>query len=428
LTPTGPPRYVAVNAATGAPGRGCTDSRPARFDPGSPGFPSSFQEDDVQFSLTDEQRMIQETAREFADNEIAPAADRHDREGKFPLEIVRKLGKMGFLGMLVPEHYGGTQAGNLSLVLALEEINRVCASTGVTMSVQNSLVNAPVVHWGSEELKRKFLPKLATGEFLGAYALSEPGSGSDAAGLVTSAVRDGNDYVLNGTKNFITSGAEADVTIVMARTDTSHKTRGITAFMVERTTKGYVVGKKEDKLGLRASSTVQLIFEDARVPASHVLGEVGSGFKIAMHTLDGGRIGIAAQAVGIARACLDASIKYAGEREAFDQPIGKFQAVQFKIANMATRLEAARLLVYNAARLKDEGKSHGMEAAMAKLFASETANDAARDAVQIHGGAGYLEDFPVERYFRDARITEIYEGTSEIQRIVIARHMLKNLQ
>ncbi len=196
----------------------------------------------MQFSLTDEQRMIQETAREFADNEIAPAADRHDREGKFPLEIVRKLGKMGFLGMLVPEHYGGTQAGNLSLVLALEEINRVCASTGVTMSVQNSLVNAPVVHWGSEELKRKFLPKLATGEFLGAYALSEPGSGSDAAGLVTSAVRDGNDYVLNGTKNFITSGAEADVTIVMARTDTSHKTRGITAFLIERTTKGYVVG------------------------------------------------------------------------------------------------------------------------------------------------------------------------------------------
>jgi len=382
----------------------------------------------VQFTLTDEQRMIQETARDFANNEIAPVADRHNREGKFPLEIVKKLGKMGFLGMSVSDAYGGTGAGNLALVLALEEINRACASTGVTMSVQNSLVNAPIQHWGSEELKRKFLPKLATGEHLGAYALSEPGSGSDAAGLVTSAVKDGNDYVLNGTKNFITTGAEADVVVVMARTDTSHKTRGITAFVIETGSKGFTVGKKEDKLGLRASSTVQLILEDMRVPASHVLGEVGSGFKIAMHTLDGGRIGIAAQSVGIAQACLEASIKYAGEREAFNQPIGKFQAVQFKIANMATRVEAARLLVYNAARLKDEGKPHGMEAAMAKLFASEAANDAARDAVQIHGGAGYLEDFPVERFFRDARITEIYEGTSEIQRIVIARHVLKNLQ
>ncbi len=379
------------------------------------------------FTLTDEQRMIQETAREFADREIAPVADRHNREGKFPLEIVKKLGKMGFLGMAVPEQYGGTAAGNLSLVMALEEINRVCASTGVTMSVQNSLVNAPLLHWGSEELKNKYLPKLATGEHLGAYALSEPGSGSDAAGLVTSAVRDGDEFVLNGTKNFITTGAEADVVLLMARTDASHKTRGITAFIVDARTPGYAVGKKEEKLGLRASSTVQLIFEDARVPASNVLGEVGQGFKIAMHTLDGGRIGIAAQGVGIAQACLDASIKYAGEREAFDQLIGKFQAVQFKIADMAMRIEAARLLVYNAARLKDEGKPHGKEAAMAKLFASETANSAAREAVQIHGGAGYLEDFPVERYFRDARITEIYEGTSEIQRIVIARHVLKNL-
>jgi butyryl-CoA dehydrogenase len=381
----------------------------------------------VQFTLTDEQRMIQETARDFADNEIAPVADRHNRESKFPLEIVKKMGQMGFLGMSVPDEYGGTGAGNLALVVALEEINRVCASTGVTMSVQNSLVNAPLLHWGSDEIKRKFLPKLASGEHLGAYALSEPGSGSDAAGLVTSAVKDGSDYVLTGTKNFITTGAEADVVLVLARTDTSHKTRGITAFVVETGTKGFTVGKKEDKLGLRASSTVQLLLDEVRVPASHVLGEIGSGFKIAMHTLDGGRIGIAAQAVGIAQACLDASIKYAGEREAFDQPIGKFQAIQFKLANMATRLEAARLLVYNAARLKDEGKPHAKEAAMAKLFGSETANDAAREAVQIHGGAGYLEDFPVERYFRDARITEIYEGTSEIQRIVIARHVLKNL-
>jgi butyryl-CoA dehydrogenase len=381
----------------------------------------------VQFTLTEEQRLIQQTAREFADNEVAPVADRHDREAKFPLELVKKLGRMGFLGMLIPEAYGGTAAGNLCLVLALEELNRVCASTGVTVSVHNSLVSAPIVHWGSEEIKRKYLPKLATGELLSAYALSEPGSGSDAAGLVTSAVRDGNDYVLNGTKNFITTGAEADVAIVMARTDPSHKTRGITAFVLERDMKGYVVGKKEDKLGLRASSTVQLVFEDLRVPATQILGGEGMGFKIAMHTLDGGRIGIAAQAVGIAQACLNASIKYAEEREAFEQPIGKFQAIQWKLADMATRIEAARFLVYNAARLKDAGQPHGKEAAMAKLFASETANDAARDAVQIHGGAGYLEDFPVERHFRDARITEIYEGTSEIQRLVIARHLLKNL-
>jgi butyryl-CoA dehydrogenase len=382
----------------------------------------------VQYPLTEEQRLIQQTAREFADSVIAPAADRHNREGKFPREIVKELGRMGFLGMLVPEAYGGSAAGNFALVLALEEVNRACASTGVTMSVQSSLVTAPIVHWASEDLKKRYLPKLASGEFLGAYALSEPGSGSDAASLVTSAVRDGNDFVLNGTKNFITTGLEADVVIAMVRTDTSHKTRGISAFIIETASKGFSVGKKEDKLGLRASSTVQLVFEDLRVPASNMLGELGGGFKIAMHTLDGGRIGIAAQAVGIAQACLDASIKYAEEREAFDQQIGKFQAVQWKIADMAMRIEAARLLVYNAARLKDEKKPHGKEAAMAKLFSSETANWAAREAVQIHGGAGYLEDFPVERYMRDARITEIYEGTSEIQRLVIARSVLNNLK
>jgi alkylation response protein AidB-like acyl-CoA dehydrogenase len=382
----------------------------------------------VQFPLTDEQRLIQNTAREFADSEIAPVADQHNREGKFPAALVKRMGELGFLGMLVPEAYGGSGIGNFGLVVALEEVNRVCASTGVTMSVQNSLVCAPVVHWGSEAIKKKYLPKLASGEALGAYALSEPGSGSDAAALVTSAVKDGDSYVLNGTKNFITSGAEADFVIAMVRTDPAHKTRGITAFVVESDWKGFHVGKKEDKMGLRSSSTVQIVFEDLRVPASNILGELGSGFKIAMHTLDGGRIGIAAQAVGIAQACLDASIKYAEEREAFDQQIGKFQAIQFKLANMATKLEAARLLVYNAARLKDEGSPHGKEAAMAKLFASEMSNEAAREAVQIHGGAGYLEDFPVERYFRDARITEIYEGTSEIQRIVIARHLLKNLR
>ncbi len=245
---------------------------------------------------------------------------------------------------------------------------------------------------------------------------------------MTSAVRDGNEFVLNGTKNFITTGLEADVVLAMVRTDPSHKTRGISAFVIEAASKGFSVGKKEDKLGLRASSTTQLVFEDLRVPAANMLGDLGGGFKIAMHTLDGGRIGIAAQAVGIAQACLDASVKYAEEREAFGQQIGKFQAMQWKIADMATHIEAARLLVYNAARLKDEKQPHGKEAAMAKLFASQIANQAAREAVQIHGGAGYLEDFPVERYMRDARITEIYEGTSEIQRLVIARSVLHNLK
>jgi butyryl-CoA dehydrogenase len=382
----------------------------------------------VQFNLTEEQQMIQQTAREFADNEIAPVAEQNNREGKFPKAIVDKLAGLGFLGMLIPEEYNGTGLGNFCLVLALEEVNRVCASTGVTMSVHNSLCTSPIVHWANDDLKKKYLPRLATGELLGAYALSEPDSGSDAASLTASAVKDGNDYILNGTKNFITTGAEADTFIVFARTDASHKTRGITAFIVDADTKGFTVGRKEDKLGLRASSTTQLVFEDMRVPASQILADEGMGFKIAMHTLDGGRIGIAAQSVGIAQACLDAAVKYAEEREAFDKQIGHFQAMQWKLADMATRIEAARHLMYNASRLKDEGKPHSKEAAMAKLFSSETSNWAAKEAVQIHGGAGYLEDFPVERFFRDARITTIYEGTSEIQRIVISRALLKNLR
>ena len=381
----------------------------------------------MQYPLTDEQKLIQQTAREFADNEVAPSADAHNREGRFPAELVKKLGELGFMGMLIPEEYGGTALGNFCLVLALEEINRACASTGITLSVHSSLASGPIVEWASEELKKKYLPRMATGELLGAYALSEPDAGSDAASLSTSAIKDGNEYVLNGTKSWITTGVEADVVVVMARTDETQRSKGITAFIVDPDMKGFSVGKKEDKLGLRASSTVQLIFEDMRVPASQVLGEEGAGFKIAMHTLDGGRIGVATQAVGIAQACLDASVKYAEEREAFDKKIGEFQAIQWKIADMATRIEGARLMIYNAARLKDERLPHSKEAAMAKLFASETANDIARQAVQVYGGAGYLEDFPVERFFRDARITEIYEGTSEIQRIVISRHLLKNL-
>jgi alkylation response protein AidB-like acyl-CoA dehydrogenase len=383
----------------------------------------------VQFNLTEEQQMIQQTAREFADNEIAPVADEFNREGKYPADIVKKLAELGFMGMLIPEEYGGTNLGNFNLVLALEEVNRACASTGVTMSVHNSLCSGPIVNFASDDLKKKYLPRLASGESIGAYALSEPDAGSDPASMGTTAVKDGNEYVLNGTKNFITTGQEAEILVVMARTDPAvKKTRGISSFVVESDTKGFSVAKKEDKLGLRASSTVQLAFEDLRIPADNLIGEEGMGFKIAMHTLDGGRVGIATQGVGIAQACLDEAVKYAEEREAFGQQIGHFQMIQWKIADMAMKIEAARLLVYNAARLKDEGKPHSMEASMAKLFASETCNECARQAVQIHGGAGYLEDFKVERFFRDARITEIYEGTSEIQRSVISRHLLENLK
>jgi alkylation response protein AidB-like acyl-CoA dehydrogenase len=378
------------------------------------------------FELSEEERLIQQTAREFADTEVAPRAAENDAKGRFPREAVEGLARLGFLGMLIPEEFGGSNTGNFSLVLALEEINRACASTGVTMSVHNSLASSPIIRFGSDKTKRKYLPKMTTGEWLGAYALSEAGSGSDAASLQARAVKDGNEYVLNGTKSWITSGAEAHVFVVMVRTDPNERSRGISTFVIERGMKGLTIGKKEDKLGLRASSTVQLIFEDLRVPAENMLGKEGEGFSIALETLDGGRIGIGTQAVGIAQACLDASVQYAKDREQFGKKIAEFQAIQWKIADMATSIEAARLMVYRAARLRDRRVPHTKEAAMAKLFASETANRVAREAVQIHGGAGYLKDFPVERFFRDARITEIYEGTSEVQRIVIARSLLRN--
>ncbi len=378
----------------------------------------------MQYELAEEEQMIQQTAREFANAEIAPVADENFRNGTYPKDIVEKLGELGFLGMLVPEVHGGTNLGNFCLVLALEEINRVCASTGVTMSVHNSLATGPIVRYGSEYLKKKYLPKLATGELLGAYALTEPDSGSDAGSLKSSAVKDGDEYVVNGTKSMITSGAEADIFVVHLRTDPGQLTKGITSFILERGMEGFSVGKKEDKLGLWASSTVELSFEDVRVPAKNLLGEEGIGFKIALNTLDGGRIGIATQAIGIAQACLDASLKYSKEREQFGQPISNFQSIQWKLADMAVNIEAARLMVYRTAKLRDKDLPHTKEAAMVKLFASEMCNRAARDAVQIHGGAGYLIDFPVERYFRDARITELYEGTSEIQRIVISRSLL----
>jgi butyryl-CoA dehydrogenase len=377
------------------------------------------------FDLSEEERMIQETARDFSETEIAPVAAENDAKCRFPADIIKKLAELGFMGMIIPEQYGGAGLSNFCLVLALEEINRVCASTGVTMSVHNSLLCSPIIKYGTDDIKQRYLPRLATAELLGAYALSEADAGTDAASISARGVKDGNDYVLNGAKLWITTGADADLFTVFVKTNPEARAKGISAFLVEKGTKGFGIGKKEDKLGLRASSTTELVFEDCRVPAKNMLGGEGDGFTIALATLDGGRIGIGTQAVGIARACLEASVAYAREREQFGKKIGEFQAIQWKIADMATQIDAARLMVYRASRMRDMNVPHTKEAAMAKLFASEVANRAARDAVQIHGGAGYLKDFPVERYYRDARITEIYEGTSEVQRIVISRAFLQ---
>ncbi|MBI5368900.1 MAG: acyl-CoA dehydrogenase [Planctomycetes bacterium] len=381
----------------------------------------------MDFELSEDLRMIQATARKLADEEIAPRAAQVDEHKIFPMETMKKLAELGFLGFLVPEKYGGSGLGNLALVTALEEVNRACASTGVTMSVHNSLVCSPIVRFGNEAQKQKYLPRLAKGELLGAYSLTEPCSGSDAAALMTSARREGDTWVLNGTKNFVTTGSYADVLIVFVRTnpDLALKAKGVSAFLVEKTFPGFKAGKPEDKCGIRGSDTSSLFLEDCRVPAENLLGEEGKGFNIAMDTLDGGRIGIATQSLGIAQACLDAARKYARDRKQFGKPIGDFQAIQWKQAEMATELEAARLLVQRAAILRDQGRPHAKEAAMAKLAASTMANRAAKEAVQIHGGVGYTRDFPVERYFRDVRITELYEGTTEIQHLVIARHLLK---
>jgi butyryl-CoA dehydrogenase len=379
----------------------------------------------MDFELTEDHRMVQDSAREYAREVLAPRAAELDRTATFPLENFKEAAKRGYCGFLVPEALGGSGLGNLPLSLALVEINKACASTGVTLSVHNSLVCGPIAHWASEEQKKRWLPRLAAGELLGAYSLSEAHCGSDAAALRCAAARDGNDFLLTGTKLWVTNGSDADLFLVFARTgpETQHG-KGVTAFLVERGTPGFRVGKKEDKLGIRASSTTELIFEDCRVPAANVMGEVNRGYRIALHTLAGGRIGIASQALGIAQACLEASLKYSKERKQFGKAIAEFEPIQWKLAEMAARIEASRLLVWRAAWLKDLDREHSFEASVAKLEASRTANYCAREAVQIHGGAGYLVDFPVERYLRDARITEIYEGTTEIQKIVIARHVL----
>ncbi len=379
----------------------------------------------MDFELTDAQQLLQKTARDIADREIAPLAHEVDEQARFPRETVAKLGELGFMGVMVPTEYGGAGADAVAYVVALEEISRACASTGVIMSVNNSLYCDPVMRYGSEEQKHRFLAPVASGRSQGCFALSEPNAGTDAANQETRARRDGDAYVLAGTKNFTTNGLEADFAVVFAQLDPARGHRGITAFVVERGAPGFSVAKVEKKLGIRGSSCCQLVLEDVRVPADHRLGAEGEGFRVALSTLDGGRIGIAAQAVGIARAACDAALAYARERRQFGQPIAGFQAIQFMLADMATEIEAAHLLTLRAAALKDRGAKYSKEASMAKLYASEAAMRATTKGIQVHGGYGYLKDFPVERYFRDAKITEIYEGTSEAQRMVIARALLQ---
>ena len=377
------------------------------------------------FVLNDEHRMIQQAARDFAQKEIAPIAAEFDETGEFPRATIKRMGEMGFMGIEVPEEYGGAGMDTLAYVLALEEICKADASHGTIMSVNNSLYSYGLLKFGTEEQKQKFLTPIATGEAIGAYSLTEPMSGSDAGTMRSRAVREGDHYILNGRKSWVTSAPVADYIVVFTMTDADKKHKGISAFLIETDQPGFVRGKKEPKLGIRASATSEIVFDDYRIPVENRLGEEGEGFKIAMTVLDAGRIGIAAQALGIAEAAYAASVEYAREREAFGQKIGQFQGVGFQLADMKTRIEAARLLTYNAAMAKEKSKKNGgrftLEASMAKLFASETAMFVTHAAVQIHGGMGYSKELPVERYFRDAKITEIYEGTSEIQRLVISR-------
>jgi butyryl-CoA dehydrogenase len=379
----------------------------------------------MDFELSEEQLLIQEMVREFAATEVAPIAAEIDRDHRFPEELIPKLAKLSLLGVPYPEEVGGAGADNVSYVIVLEELARVCGSTPVIVSGHTSLGTWPIFEFGSPAQKEKYLNKLTTGAMLGAFALTEPGAGTDAAAGRTTAVLDGDEYVLNGSKIFITNGGYAGIYIVTAMTDPAAGTRGISAFIVEKDAPGFTVGEKEHKMGIKASSTTPLYFSDCRVPKDALLGQEGKGFKIAMAALDGGRIGIAAQALGIAQGALDASLTYAKERIQFGKPIAALQAIQWMIADMATEIAAARLLVYRAAWNKDHGLPYGTEAAMAKLFASEAATRVADRAIQIHGGYGYTESYPVERAYRDAKITELYEGTSEVQRMVIAGSFLR---
>ncbi len=378
----------------------------------------------MRIELTEEQQMIQALAREFAEKEVKPIADALDREGRFPHETVKRMGELGLMGIAIPEAYGGSGAGTVAYVLALEEVAKACASHAVVMSVNNSLFCDTVYRFGSEEQKEKFLTPFASGVKIGCFALTEPQAGSDASNQNTLAARNGSHYVLSGRKVFVTNGRESAAALVFCQTDRSQGPHGISAFLVEKGTPGFLVPKCEDKLGLRASDTAEFVLEECRVPVENRLGEEGMGFKIAMSALDGGRIGIAAQALGIAAGAYQHAVAYAKERKAFGVPIGEHQMVQWMLADMATAIDAARLLTWRAATLKDRGLPFGTEASMAKLFASEMAMKVTTDAVQIHGGYGYIKEYQVERYFRDAKITQIYEGTSQIQKLVIARHVL----
>ena len=379
----------------------------------------------MDFTPTEDQLAVQKTAREFAQQEVLPKAAEIDREHRHPAELVKRMAELGFLGIAVPEEHGGAGLDHVSYVLAMEEIARACASTAVIMSVNNSLVCDPIHRFGTDAQKQQWLEPLAAGTLLGCFALSEPEAGSDAAAQKTTATKSGDSWLLEGTKNWITNGPVADVCVLFAMNDKAAGHKGITAFIVPMTTKGVRCGTPDDKLGIRGSKSSQIFLDDVRLPADALLGEVGGGFKVAMSTLDGGRIGIAAQALGIARAALEDALAYAQQRRTMGKPIVQHQAIAFKLADMATEIDAARLLTLRAAWLKDHKQPYGKEAAMAKLYASDVANRAAREAIQIFGGNGYVTEFPVERHFRDAKITEIYEGTSEIQRLVIAGYLAK---
>jgi alkylation response protein AidB-like acyl-CoA dehydrogenase len=382
----------------------------------------------MDLQLNEEHRMIRDAARDFAQNEIAKVAAHFDETGEFPYETIKKMGELGFMGIEVPEEYGGAGMDTIAYVLAMEEINKVDAAHGTIMSVNNSLFCYGILRFGTEEQKHKYVTPVASGQKIGAYSLTEPMSGSDAATMKSRAVRQGDYYIINGTKSWVTSGPAADYIVLFTITDPERQHRGITAFIIETDKPGFNLGRTENKLGIRASATCEIHFEDYECPVENRLGEEGEGFKIAMAVLDAGRVGIAAQALGIAEAAYEASLQYAREREAFGGPIGHLQGIQWKIADMKCRIEASRLLIYQAALAKEAAKETGArfttEASVAKLYASETAMFCAHQAVQIHAGMGYSKELPVERYFRDAKITEIYEGTSEIQRMVIARNEL----
>ncbi|MEK4712158.1 acyl-CoA dehydrogenase [Sporosarcina sp. FSL K6-5500] len=378
----------------------------------------------MDLTFTEEQQMMRDMVQSFAKTEIEPFIPRMEA-GEFPREILKKMGGLGLMGITVPEEYGGAGMDFISYISAIHELSKVSAVVGVILSVHTSVGTNPIMYFGNDEQKNRYLPKLASGEYLGAFCLTEASSGSDAGSLKTRAVKKDNHYVLNGSKMFITNGGEADVYIVFASTDPSKGTYGISAFIVDKDTPGLVIGKDERKMGLHGSRTVELSFDQMKVPLENLLGEEGGGFKIAMANLDVGRIGIAAQALGIAEAALEAATGYAKDRVQFGKPIAAQQGVGFKLADMATAVEAAKLLVYRAAQLRAEGLPCGKEASMAKLFASKAAVEGSIEAVQVFGGYGYTEDYPVERYFRDAKVTEIYEGTSEIQRIVISKHLMK---